>query len=118
MSSASEVSIAGETTLLPDVADPAYAELSLTITNDGEPAPSAAVVLDVLRDGELVESFPLVSSLSLPQGSTEITQRYIPPTGFEPGEWSFVVHVDIIDPATGAATTVATLDTMPPIRVG
>ena len=110
--------LAGDVTLAPDSANPAFANVDLTITNQGEPVPSAEVLLDVMRDGEAVETFSLAPLFSLPAGDTTIAQRYVPPTGWEPGSWTFEVRLNIIDPSTNVATTVATLDSIPAVEVG
>jgi len=94
---------------LPDAAAPVYLEINADITNTG-PAATGELELDVLHDGKLVETFSLGSSLSLSQGTTTVTNRYIPPTGFATGEWTFVLRLNVIDPSTGAETTVLTLD--------
>lgn len=113
-----DFSVVGDITLSPDAGSPVFADVVVQITNEGEPVASAEVILDVSRDGELVETFPLTSILALPQGETSVTQRYVPPTGWEPGSWSFVVLLNVVDATTGTATTVATLDTIPPVEVG
>ncbi|MCC6705209.1 MAG: hypothetical protein IT334_10055 [Thermomicrobiales bacterium] len=94
---------------LPDADAPVYLEINATITNNG-PAATGELELDVLHDGKLVETFSLGSSLSLPQGTTAVTNRYIPPNGFATGEWTFVLRLNIMDPSTGAKTTVFTLN--------
>lgn len=115
---AAQVRIEGTVTLMPDPADPAYADVALTVTNPGEPVANAEVVLDVARDGEAVESFPLGPTFPLPTGETALTQRYVPPTGWEAGEWTFTVRVNAVDPSTDAATSLATLDSLAPVTVG
>lgn len=91
--------------------------LTLEITNVGDGDGLAEVLLDVTNNGVLIETFPLASSLTLPLGTTSVTQRYIPPTGWESGTWSFVVRLDTVDPLTGTAITVATLGTLPELEV-
>ncbi|HWV36221.1 MAG TPA: hypothetical protein VNZ55_11360, partial [Thermomicrobiales bacterium] len=108
--------LSGSVTLKPDANDPAYADVAVQITNQGEAVADSEVVMDVMKDGELVEAFPLAPSLSLPQGETSVNQRYVPPSGWETGSWSFVVRLKLVDQG-GAATTLATLDTIPPIEV-
>jgi hypothetical protein len=93
---------------LPDAAAPVYLEVSAVITN-GEAEAIGELELDVLRDGELVETFSLGRSISLPTGDTTIANRYIPPTGFASGEWTFVLRLNVVNPTTGATTTVLTL---------
>jgi hypothetical protein len=107
----------GSITLAPDATAPLYADVSLTLSNAGTPVDKAEVVMDVLRDGELLETFVLAPSVSLPQGDTTLTQRYIPPTGWESGTWTFVLKLNVIDPSTGSSTQVATLDAIPPVEV-
>lgn len=109
--------LAGDVTLKPDETDPVFADVSAEITNNGGSSNSSEVVLDVMKDGGLTESFTIASSLALPAGTTEVSQRYIPPAGFESGEWSFVLRLNVVDPFSGAATTVATVDDIPTITV-
>jgi hypothetical protein len=114
-----QFTMTGTVALAPDASKPAFADVSAEITNVGDPVDAAEVVLEVTRDGEVVETYPLVPSLSLPGGTaTNVSQRYVPLSGWEPGLWSFVLRVNVVDPATGAATTVATVDTIPAIVVG
>jgi hypothetical protein len=110
--------VEGTVALAPDTANPAFADVALTVTNPGEPVANAEVILDVARDGEPVETFPLGPGFSLPQGETVLTQRYVPPTGWEDGTWSFTVRVNAVDPSTGTSTTIATLDSIAPVTVG
>jgi hypothetical protein len=110
--------LTGDVALMPDAADPDFANVSVTVSNQGEPVQNAELLLVVMKDGQEVESFPLAPSLALPQGETDVTQRYIPPTGWEQGSWSFSLTLNVVDGSTGAATTVATLDSIPAIQVG
>jgi hypothetical protein len=107
----------GSITPAPDAAAPLYADVSLTVTNTGALVEQAEVMLDVQRDGELVETFVLAPAVALPQGDTTLTQRYIPPAGWESGSWSFVVRLNVIDPSTDSSIQVATLDTIPPVEI-
>jgi hypothetical protein len=117
-SAPAQFSMTAEVTLSPDTSNPAFANVNVTIDNQGNPAGQAEVLLDVLKDGELIETFALAASLALPQGTTNVTQRYIPPTGWEAGTWSFVLRLNVIDESTNVATTVVTLDSLPAIDVG
>lgn len=104
-------------TLSPDTTKPVFADVSAEITNAGEAVEGAEVVLDVLKDGELVESYPIASAVNLPQdATTSVSQRYVPVTGWEPGLWSFVIRVTVVD--GGTAVTVATVDSIPAVMVG
>jgi hypothetical protein len=108
----------GAAMLMPDTTAPVYAEVTGEVTNQGAPVSNAEVLLDVLMDGELVETFVMVPALALPQGATVVTQRYVPPAGFGAGLWSFTIRINVIDPSTGISTTVVTLDAIPLIEVG
>lgn len=112
-----QFTMVGNVTLAPDASNPVFADVTTEITNAGETVEGAEVVLDVSRDGELVESYPVVSALNLPQGTaTGVSQRYVPVTGWEPGLWSFVLRVNVVD--GGSSVTVATVDTIPAVLVG
>lgn len=115
---AAQFEMTATVTLGPDAENPAFANVEVTIENQGNPVGRAEVLLDVLKDGELVETFPLAASLALPQGTTNVSQRYIPPTGWESGTWSFVLRLNVIDESTNVATTVATLDSLPAFDIG
>ena len=112
------VSMTAGIALSPDAANPAFATVKVTIQNQGPPIGKAELLLDVRNDGVLVETFPLAASLALPAGTTEVSQRYIPPTGWETGEWTFALRLNVIDESTNAATNVATFDTIPAIEIG
>lgn len=109
--------LAGEVNLQPDLKEPVFAQVAVTVTNNGNAA-SSELLLDVMKDGKLVETFTLASSLSLPPGETAVSQRYIPLDGFAPGTWSFVLHLNVVDHSTGATTSAATLEGIPEIEVG
>jgi hypothetical protein len=115
---ASPITMTATIEVAPDAKNPAFATVDVQIDNQGDPVTKAEIQLDVLHDGELVETFPLASSLALPAGATAVNQRYIPPTGWAAGEWSFVLRLNVIDGTTGAATTVTTLDDLPTIAIG
>ncbi len=113
----SQFVLTGDVKLAPDAAKPVYADVSAEITNNGDPVNDAEVLLDVTKDGKVVETFPLVPTIVLPQGTTDVSQRYVPPTGWESGSWSFVLRLNVVDSSTNASTNVATLDTIPAINV-
>jgi hypothetical protein len=115
---AAQFSMTADVVLSPDNVAPAFATVNVTIENQGNPANRAEVLLDVMKDGEVVETFTLAASLALPQGTTQVSQRYIPPTGWESGSWSFVLRLNVIDESTNVSTTVVTLDSLPAIEVG
>lgn len=88
----------------PDAAAPQFATVTATILNNGQPLPNARLSITALKDGAEVETFQLLPSVSLATGATPVQQRYIPGSGFTKGTWSFVLTLETIDPATGAAT--------------
>lgn len=73
--------------------------------------------MHVSRDGELVEDYPLNSSLVVQAGATEIQQRYIPLGSWEPGEYTFALTLEAVDPASGQVTVLATHDVEETITV-
>jgi hypothetical protein len=113
-----QFALEGTVTLMPDPASPAYADVAVTIVNIGTAAQQSELILESSRDGKVVETFILAPSLTLPSGETTINQRYIPPTGWEAGTWTFVIRLNLIDQITKSATTVATLNTLQPVEVG
>ncbi|MEZ4496854.1 MAG: hypothetical protein R2845_08790 [Thermomicrobiales bacterium] len=115
---ATQVRVTGMVTLVPGSDNPAFADVALVVTNPVQPIVNAEIVLEVSLDGELVESYTLVPSVSLATGDTAISQRYVPITGWEAGTWSFVVRVNAVDPSTSTTTLLATLDSIAPVQVG
>jgi hypothetical protein len=107
------VSIAGIT--LDPISDSASGALqivnvSVTLTNTGIAIPSARLTLTVMRDGELVENFPLNSSMVVPVGDTVVQQRYLPLTGWASGTYTFSATLETVDANTGQATVIATAE--------
>lgn len=85
-----------------------YADVAATITNNGQAIPTANVTLNVQRDGEDVESYPLAENQALPTGSTDFSQRYIPVDGWQPGTWTFQLVISAVSGDT--ETILATID--------
>lgn len=85
-----------------------YADVAATVTNNGPDIPTADVILVVTRDGNEVERYPLAKGKALPQGSTEISQRYIPAGGWQPGTWTFALEVSAVSDTT--ETVLATVE--------
>jgi hypothetical protein len=83
-----------------------FANVQATITNSGEPVGNAQLSLLVNRDGEEVERFPISQALSLQQGDTTVTTRYIPLEGWSKGEWTFELLLETVE-SNGAAVVVA-----------
>lgn len=97
------------------VLDPATDELqvvnvAVSLVNDGGPLNGARLTLHVVRDGELVEDFPLSTSLVVPPGTTEITQRYVPIGQWEPGTYAFSATLEATDLSSGQVTLLDTAD--------
>lgn len=82
--------------------------VQVVLENPASAIPSARLTLHVMRDGELVEDYPLNSSLVVQAGTTEMQQRYIPLAGWETGEYSFALTLEAVDSATGQVTVLAT----------
>ncbi len=84
-----------------------YLDVGVRIANSGAPLANARVILHVQRDGEVVEDFPLASSLALSTGSTDVMQRYVPSGGWAPGAYAFALTLETVDPASGVSVVVA-----------
>lgn len=91
--------------------------VQLTLNNTQASVPSGRLTMHVMKDGELVEDYPIGSSLALPTGETEIQQRYIPLAGWEPGEYTFAFTLEAVDPGTGQVTVLATHEAEETIEV-
>jgi len=91
--------------------------VTVSLVNDGGPLNGARLTLHVLRDGELVEDFPLGTSLVIASGTTEIAQRYVPLGRWEPGAYEFSATLEATDLATGQVTLLDTADAAAPVVV-
>jgi hypothetical protein len=90
-------------------ADPiGYANVNITFRNGGMAIPAANVTLTVLRDGTVVEDFPLETALALPTGETKITARYIPVDDWVSGTYTFELEVRAISRQGGDDTIILT----------
>ena len=93
----------GTVAIEPNAAPVQYVSIGAEVINRGEDIPSARIVLNVTRDGELVEEFIMADNVPLPSGDSTFSQRYIPLQGFQTGTWGFVLRVESLDSA-GVAT--------------
>jgi hypothetical protein len=91
----------------PSADDLQFLAVAANITNNGDPIANATLLFHVTRDDELVEDFPLASALALQKGTTTVSQRYLPLTGWEPGTYRFAFALESVDPSNGVATVLA-----------
>lgn len=78
-------------------ADPiVFAEVSVDVVNTGVAHSSTRLTMSVLHNGELVEDFVLADNLSLPLGTTTVTQRYLPATEWESGTYTFSLKLESV----------------------
>jgi len=94
----------------PNAADIAFANVDVTLSNGGQEIPASNVNLDVLHDGELVESFPLATNQVLLSGENALTARYIPADMWESGSYTFRIVISAVDPNGGQETILLTED--------
>jgi hypothetical protein len=94
-----------------------FLDLSVTVSNNGEPITNAQLVLSASRNGKSVEDYPLASSLAVPTGNTVVQSRYIPATGWKSGTWTFILTLKTVDPSSGVAVVIASTDLGEPIVV-
>lgn len=90
----------------PNADPPQFLTVKIDLANSGDIVQSSNWTLSVMRDGELVEDFPLAASVVINPGITSVEQRYIPIAGFESGTYTFALKVESIDINSGAATVV------------
>lgn len=87
--------IAFENVLVEANADPiAFANVSVDVNIAAANYPSTRLSLSVYHNGEHVEDFVLADNLSLSQGVTSVSQRYLPATNWESGEYTFSLKLD------------------------
>jgi len=91
--------------------------VTVSLENPEQAIPSGRLTMHVSRDGELVEDYPLNSSLVVQSGTTEIQQRYVPLGAWEPGTYTFALTLEAVDPNSGQVTVLATLDVEETIEV-
>lgn len=103
--------------LKPSADEPQFLLIDATIANIGEPVDDAELSLNVTRDGELVENYVVVSPLSLPEGETPVSNRYVPLDGWTPGTWAFTLSVQVHDRETGVSTIVSTTNLGDPVVI-
>lgn len=83
-------------------ADPiVFANVSVDVTLAQTTVRSSRLTLSVFHDGELVEDFVLAENLTLPQGTTTVTQRYLPDTNWESGTYTFSLKLEAIEGVSG-----------------
>ena len=92
-------------------ADPiVFANVAITLNNDGKQIPASTVNLEVLHDGDLVESFPLATNQVLLSGENMLTARYIPAEMWESGTYTFRIVISAVEPNGGQETILSTVD--------
>lgn len=84
------------------------ANVTANLVNSGGRIANAQLILRVERDGELVEEYPLLSGAAIESGPSTIQQRYLPLTGWLPGDYTFSLRLESGDPAAGELETLAT----------
>jgi hypothetical protein len=100
-------------------ADPIqFAGVGVEIVNNGPIIQSSKLTLIVTKDGQPLEEFVLADNLTLnPQGTTTITQRYLPITGWESGSYGFSLKLESVDPGSGAVSLLLQSDNVATIDV-
>lgn len=88
----------------PASGDVQFVTLGVTIDNPGAAVAGARLTLTVARDGAPLEELVIGTAMTLSKGSAEVTQRYLPPSGWAPGVYDFTVTLDLVDPTSGTVT--------------
>lgn len=94
-----------------------FANVAFEIENTGNHISRSRVTLAVSHNGELVEEFEVDDNLPLPVGTTSVEDRYIPPTGWESGTWTFSVTVHSINTNANVETVVINTEDVATIEV-
>jgi hypothetical protein len=94
-----------------------FANIAFDIENTGNHLARSRVTLSVSHNGELVEEFVIDDNLPLPVGATAVEDRYIPPTGWEPGTWTFSITVHSISGNDNVETVVLSEEDVATIEV-
>jgi len=77
-----------------------YADITATIVNNGSNIATANVILNVQRNGEEIERYPLSRNQALPVGETAFSQRYVPADGWKTGEYTFQLVISSVSGGT------------------
>lgn len=91
-------------TVEPNAEKIAFANVDITLNNGGQQIAASNVTLEVMKDGEHVESFPLATNQVFLSGENTYTARYIPAEMWETGEYNFSIVVSAVDPNGGQET--------------
>lgn len=76
-------------------ADPiVFVNVSVDVVLNQTAHRSTVLTLSVFHDGEHVEDFVLADNLSLPIGTTSVSQRYLPATDWESGTYTFSLKLE------------------------
>jgi len=73
----------------------AFAEIVYSIKNLYQSVPKAEIFLEVSMNGTLVEEFSLATLSPLELGSKEFSYRYIPSEGWQDGDYSFKLRLEL-----------------------
>lgn len=88
----------------PNSEDIVFAGVDVTLNNGGQQIPASNVTLEVMRDGEQVDSFPLATNQVLLNGENQFVTRYLPADMWKSGEYTFSIKVSAVDPNGGQET--------------
>lgn len=95
-----------------------YADVTVIVENNGVEIPTATVHLHVLRDGAVIEVYPLATGQAIAQGQTTINQRYIPVDDWQAGVYSFAVEIAVVDGQSGTSTKIGIVESADTFTVG
>jgi hypothetical protein len=94
-----------------------FAGVVVEVVNNAQVIRGARLTLIVNKDGELLEEFVIADNVTLEQGVTTISQRYLPITGWESGVYAFSLKLESVDPSSGSTNLLLTSDTVSTIEV-
>lgn len=94
----------------PNAEEIAFANIEVKLRNGGSKIAASDVVLEVRRNGEPVDEFPLATNQVLLNGENAYTARYIPAETWQPGTYSFRIVASAVDPTGGQKTVLLSED--------
>ncbi len=90
--------------IAPNADEVVFANVDVTLSNGGQQIPASNITLEVMRDGEQVDTFPLATNQVLLSGENQFVTRYIPADMWQSGEYTFSIKVSAVDPNGGQET--------------
>lgn len=103
------VSVASAT-IEPNADEITFAQVDVTLDNGGPKIAASDVTLQVQRDGQQVDEFPLATNQVMLSGENTYSARYLPAGDWQSGTYTFRILASAVDPAGGQTTVLLDQD--------